>query len=592
MERWEELLEDLRYEFLMREEELELLLQIDKGILDNERPLNEIFDFIVGRTQQLLRSDRVIIFLRKGGSIEVAYSAGQPAESQSFSISERRFIVANATVNIPDVTASPYQQEFVPITGDDGRPLRSLLSTPIIAGGILTGVISAEAFEPNAFSQVHERILKAIAAQIAIALQRVQAFDRAKLFAEVDKLIFETPESHRVIPAALEKVIDALRVIEHVELSGAQIWFLRGEDELEVAHSTNPADTGLVVRTDQSICGRAVRERQTITIGDVSADPEYRRMLGSGIQSEIAIPLKLSNAKVIGVLNVESEQLDAFEGFSQVILETFASRVITLLAFAKLTSDLTESIEVRSANDLLVAVGDQANSMILRINNIVGNMRLRILELRDLDEAGALGDHPFFTESIGVLKGLADETLQMPEEVTRILDQDTVVANPNHVIRSTLAKLAIPGNISVDLRLDPDVPPLTLYSFDIVVENLLRNAIDAMPSGGVLSITTSLVYHAEIGSGYIELAVKDTGVGISSENRSRIFELDFSTKHSSRSTHGLGLWWIRNFVLRVNGDITVSSEPDVGSEFVVRIPLENVPGDYTQHQPMAGGNER
>jgi GAF domain-containing protein len=582
MERWEELLEDLRYEFLMREEELELLHEIDIRILDNKRPLKEIFDFIVTRTRQLLRSDRVVIFLRRGGSLEVAYSAGQPTESQRFDISGRQFIVATATINVPDVTTSPYQQEFVPITGVDGRALRSLLSTPIVADDILTGVISAEAFEPNAFRKVHERILEAISGQIAIVLQRVQAFDRAELFAEVDSLIFATPESHRVIPAALKKVVDALRVIEHVELSGAQIWFLKGEDELEVAYSTNPADTDLVVRTDQSICGRAVRERRTITIGDVSTDSEYWRMLGSGIQSEIAIPLMLSSAGVvIGVLNVESEQLDAFEGFSQVILETFASRVITLLAFAKLTSDLTEAIEVRNANDLLVAVGDQANSMILRINNIVGAMRMQILELRDLDDAGTLGHHPFFTESLVVLKNLADETLQMPEEVTRILDQRTVMANPNDVIHTTLAKVAIPSSISVDLRLDPDVPPLSLYSFDIVVENLLRNAIDAMPSGGVLSITTSLVFHADLGTGYIELAVKDTGVGIPLELRSKIFELDFSTKHSSRSTHGLGLWWIRNFVLRVNGDILVSSEVGAGSEFVVKIPLENRPPEHT-----------
>jgi signal transduction histidine kinase len=584
MERWEELLEDLRYEFLMREEELELLHEIDRRILTTERPLNEIFDFIVGRTQQLLGSDRVIIFLRRGSSLEVAYSAGQPAESQSFDISGRQFVVATATINVPDVTASPYQQEFVPISGHHGPPLRSLLSTPIIANDILTGVISAEALKPNAFRQVHERILVAIAAQIAIVLQRVQSFDRAKLFAEVDKLIFATPESHQVIPAALEKVINALRVIEHVELSGARIWFLQGEDELEVAHSTNPAETGLVVRIDQSICGRAVQDRRTITIGDVSADPGYRSVLGPRIQSEIAIPLMLTNADVvIGVLNVESEQLDAFEGFSQVILETFAARVITLLAFAKLTSDLTESIEVRNANDLLVAVGDQANSMIHRINDIIGAMRMRIVELRDLDETGTLGHHPFFTDSLVLLKDLADETLQMPEEVTSLLDQRTVTVNPNDVIRGTLARLAMPNDISVDLRLDPEVPPLSLYSFDIVVENLLRNAVDAMPSGGVLSITTLLVFHPELGSGYIELAVKDTGIGLSPQIRSKIFDLNFSTKQSNRSAHGLGLWWIRNFVLRVKGDIMVSSELGVGSEFVVKIPLEGGPGNvYTQ----------
>jgi putative methionine-R-sulfoxide reductase with GAF domain len=73
---------------------------------------------------------------------------------------------------------------------------------------------------------------------------------------------------------------------------------------------------GLIIGIDESICGRAVRERRTVIIGDVSKEPEYRRLLGPSIQSEIAIPISLGDASVlIGVLNVESEEPDAFEGF-------------------------------------------------------------------------------------------------------------------------------------------------------------------------------------------------------------------------------------------------------------------------------------
>jgi signal transduction histidine kinase len=577
MERWEELLEDLRHEFIMREEELEFLHEIDVRMLRDDRPLKETFDFIVERTQQLLGCDRVVIFLRSGGSLKVAYSAGYAVAPQNLDISTRRFVVADAVTNIPDVTAQPFDKEYVPIGGSDDPQPRSLLSAPVVANDILTGVISAESVQAHAFKQLHERILVAVAAQVAIVLQRAQSFDLNKLFAEVDALIFAMPESQQVIQAALAKVIDALYVIDYIEMSGAQIMFRHGEDELEVAHSTNISEIGLLLRIDQSICGRALREGRTVTIGDVSTDPEYRRMLGQSIQSEIAIPLRLNNSDVIiGVLNVESDHPDAFEGFSQVILESFASRVMALLAFAKLRSNLVESIEVRNASDMLVAVGDQASSMIHRINNVIGAMRIRILELQDLDDAGELSGHPFLTDSLTVLKSLADQTLQMPEDVTRMLDERTVTVNPNDVVQSVLAGLTIPADISIDLKFDPAVPALSLYSFDIVVENLLRNALDAMPSGGVLAVATSVIFHDQLQNGYIQLTVRDTGVGIAPDLRTRIFDLNFSTKHANRRGrgHGLGLWWIRNFVLRVNGDISVSSKTGDGSTFVVKIPID------------------
>ncbi len=575
MERWEELLSELRHEFIMREDELELLHEIDVRMLGTDQPLNKIFEFIVEQTRRLLGADRVVIFLRRGGSLESAYSTDEAALGEQFDVSARKFVIANSTTNIADVMQPPYLGEYVPIREQDGAPTRSLLSTPVVAGTTIAGVISAESQHPRAFQQVHVRILEAIAAQLALVLQRTQSIDLKKLFSEVDALIFAEPETQRVIPAALAKVMQALQVIEHVELSGAQIMFRHSDEELEVVHSTNPAEIGLRLPIEKSICGRAVRERRTVTIGDVSAEPEYRRMLGPSIQSEIAIPLVLNSSNVvIGVLNVESETPEAFEGFAQVILDTFAAKVITLLAFAKLRSDVTESMEVRSASDLLMAIGDQASNMIHRINNTVGAMRVRILELQDLDDRGDFGNYLVVTETLSALRALADQTLRMPEDVTRMLEQRTVMVNPNEVVRSVLAKVQIPGSVELEVDLDDAVPPLSLYSFDIVVENLLRNALDAMPAGGALSVRTSFVFHEELGNGYVELTVTDTGVGIPADAIPRIFDLNFSSKRSDDRRHGLGLWWVRNFVLRAKGAITVSSKVNAGSEFVVKVPVD------------------
>jgi signal transduction histidine kinase len=412
---------------------------------------------------------------------------------------------------------------------------------------------------------------------VAIALQHAQLFDQNRLFSEVDELIFAAGDSQQVIQTALQKVMDALHVLEHIELSGAQILFRTSKHELEIVHSTDPAHVGLAVNIDQSISGRALRERRTVIIGDVSQEAEYQAIQPS-IRSEIAIPILLGDSAVsIGVLNVESADLDAFEGFSQVLLESFADKVRTLLAFAKLRSDVTEAMELRNASDLLVAVGDQASNMIHRMNNTVGAMRLRIIELQDLLNSGDIAANEFLAESLASLRDLANQTLQMPEEVTRLLNQQGATVNISEVVKAVVDKMRLPATIATKFDLDPEVPPLSLYSFDIVAENLVQNAIDAMPDGGTLSIATTTVLPPGWPTGYVELAISDTGGGIAPEVLPKIFELNFTTKTKKGRGHGLGLWWIRNFVLRSKGDITVNSTVGHGCEFVVKISFDREP---------------
>jgi len=100
--------------------------------------------------------------------------------------------------------------------------------------------------------------------------------------------------------------------------------------------------------------------------------------------------------------------------------------------------------------------------------------------------------------------------------------------------------------------------------------NLILNALDAMPDGGTLTVST----RSDPGR-HITLTVTDTGVGMSETVRRRIFEPFFSTKGESGS--GLGLSMVYSIVRRHGGDIRVESEPARGATFTLTFPVASEP---------------
>jgi PAS domain S-box-containing protein len=113
-----------------------------------------------------------------------------------------------------------------------------------------------------------------------------------------------------------------------------------------------------------------------------------------------------------------------------------------------------------------------------------------------------------------------------------------------------------------------------------VIMNLVMNAVDAMPGGGTITLSTSLVHigrnevriHPLLSSGnYVCLKVKDTGSGIPDEIRDRIFDPFFTTKGPEKGT-GLGLAIIYGIVKEHNGVITVTSSLGRGTTFEVYLP--------------------
>jgi signal transduction histidine kinase len=137
------------------------------------------------------------------------------------------------------------------------------------------------------------------------------------------------------------------------------------------------------------------------------------------------------------------------------------------------------------------------------------------------------------------------------------------------LIDEVLKTLAVEANVSrvtLEAVIDPDVADIEVDPgiFRQALLNLAKNAVQAMPEGGKLTMSA-----LPTKDGRVEIRVADTGVGIAPENLAKIFDLYFTTKETGT---GIGLSLVYRTVQLHNGDIDVESIPGTGTTFVIKMP--------------------
>ncbi len=139
--------------------------------------------------------------------------------------------------------------------------------------------------------------------------------------------------------------------------------------------------------------------------------------------------------------------------------------------------------------------------------------------------------------------------------------------NVNDVVMEVLSKSTIPEKIRKNIQLDKSLPAIMADPSQLsrIFENILLNAVQAMPKGGDLGITSGLE-----NTKLVTISFTDTGIGIPQENLDKLFEPLFTTKAKGI---GLGLALAKTFIERHGGTIGVESEEGRGSTFKLNMPV-------------------
>lgn len=245
----------------------------------------------------------------------------------------------------------------------------------------------------------------------------------------------------------------------------------------------------------------------------------------------------------------------------------------------------------------LESIGTLAGGIAHDLNNILSPIMMAVdmLKMSDDSERSA--------KWLSMIKDNADRAADLVKQVltfARGTVGDRVTVDLRHIAKDLVKVLkeTLPRSIRVDANIPPELWTIAADPTQIhqVVMNICINARDAMPDGGVLSISAKNVTvdadHAQINlnarpGNYVQIDIADTGIGIERESIERIFDPFFTTKEIGKGT-GLGLSTTMSIVRSHDGFINVYSEPQRGTRFTIYLPSND---DHSIGSPTSVASE-
>jgi GAF domain-containing protein/HAMP domain-containing protein len=278
-------------------------------------------------------------------------------------------------VNDTDKDATYYANPLFPNT-------RSEAAFPLKVGERILGEIDVQSNLPYAFTEDKLRSLQILADQMAVAVVNTELFSETQEHLSQHRLlhhITSTAASGTTLEEALENAVDGLRVT----LGGDRVTILltnREKNSLEIKASTGYAEdlTKKDVAIGEGITGWVAAHKRPLRVKNVAEDSRYI-LASPNTRSELAVPLVYRN-ELLGVLNVESELVDAYTENDEEMLGTLGGSLASIIANAR----LVEQIRVQSERDHLIY---EVTSKIRRSTDIQSIMTTTANELTRLTGA-------------------------------------------------------------------------------------------------------------------------------------------------------------------------------------------------------------
>lgn len=261
-------------------------------------------------------------------------------------------------VNDTSKDATYYANPLLPDT-------RAEAAIPLRVGDRILGALDVQSTKPFAFAEDNLRSLQILADQLAVAVANTELFAETQEHLSQHRLlhhITSTAASGTTLEEALESAVSGLQVT----LGGDRVTILLANREkkvLEVKASVGYAEdiTNTSVELGKGITGWVAAHRRPLRVKDVSEDPRYITV-SANTRSELAVPLIYRN-ELLGVLNVESEQVDAYTENDEEMLGTLGGSLAAIIANAR----LLEQLRTQSERERLVY---DASSKIRRSTDI------------------------------------------------------------------------------------------------------------------------------------------------------------------------------------------------------------------------------
>ncbi len=468
-------------------------------------------------------------------------------------------------VCIPDLRLEPWNQVYYPL--DANLEMRSELAVPLIgASGRLEGVINLESPQVNAFNEDDRLLLQSLATQALVAIQEVRLLDALQ---EAAQLLLDRPLSE-----ALHRLVEL--ACELLNATAGMAW-LREGDHLNLEAAKGPERGRAVLPLYASLTGQAVRTGQPVTSDDLRADPRFHYSELAVEQAwtrALIVPMIAGEgAEAVGALGLYSDERQAAPlgqaEWEQKVLTCLAQYGALAVQNATRQEALKASREQRSAAETFAAMGDIAANLLHHLNNKVGTIPVRIQGIQDKCRP-ALEADPYLSNNLAEIERSAAEAM----ETVRLNLSHLQPIHPAPVAIATCVREAtqnadLPARVRIETSGLDDLPPVIAgqRTLTLVFVNLLINAAEAMPEGGLIRI------EGRLSGQWVETRVIDDGPGILPELHERIFDFNFSARPGKpRGKLGFGLWWVKTLTTRLGGSVEVESKRARGAAFRLRFP--------------------